>query len=82
MTAPRITFIPLYAGADLSDAKLGQLIIGRVSSRSDKGAWICWLPSSGGASFNQWREEKTLLAAKNALIAKVTDWLRLAGVLE
>lgn len=82
MTQPRITFTQLYEGSTLADARLGQLIVGRINERGNKGAWICWLPTAGGASFINWREEKSLQAAKNALTAKVLDWLRLAGVVE
>ena len=82
MTQPRITFTQLYEGSTLADARLGQLIVGRVNERGNKGAWICWLPTPTGMPHSSWREEKSLLAAKNALTAKVLDWLRLAGVVE
>ena len=76
----RLTFTPLWEGGDLHDVRLGQVLVGRTSEHDGKGRWICWLPANGGASLTAWKDEKSPQAARNAISARVADWLRLAGV--
>lgn len=76
----RLTFTPIYEGAALFDAQLGGVVVGRTIEVGSTGRWICWLPMSGGASLSSWKDEKSPQAARNAISARVADWLRLAGV--
>lgn len=75
-----LTFTPIYDGTDLFDARLGSVVVGRTIETGTKGRWICWLPTNGGASLSDWKDEKSPQAARNAMTARVRDWLRLAGV--
>lgn len=82
MTArPRIIFRPICPGAtDFEDAFIGGLKVGRVSSRGNGGSWLCFLSHPNGFGFQQWHEEKSVLAAKNALIDHVLTWLQIGGL--
>ena len=78
---PRITFAPIYPGAnEFDNAFLGGLCVGRVHSTGKGGSWICWLPKPNGLHYSNWREEKSVLAAKNALIDEVLKWLAIGGL--
>ena len=78
---PRITFQPIHPGVtEFDNAMLGGLCVGRISSRGKGGSWICWLPKPNGLQYSNWREEKSVLAAKNALIDHVLTWLQIGGL--
>lgn len=83
---PKLKFVPIYEGADIEIAYLGQIEVGRVSMRGrsgkneGKGGWIFWLPKKHGRGYTDWREEKSHLAARNALLSAVLEWLRQAGL--
>lgn len=82
MTArPRITFRPICVGAEgFEDAFLGGLTVGRVYTLPKGGSWLCWLPKPDGITHHQWKDEKSYLAAKNALIDHVLNWLQIGGL--
>lgn len=77
---PDLTFTPLWEGGDLHDVRLGQVLVGRTSEHDGKGRWICWLAGDMGLHSGTWKDEKSPQAARNAITARVQDWLRLAGV--
>lgn len=78
---PRITFRPVYPSAtDFDDAFLGGLKVGRVYSGGKGASWICFLSHPSGFGFQRWHEEKSVLAARNALIDHVLTWLQIGGL--
>lgn len=85
---PRLKFIPMYEGADIEVVYLGNIQVGRVSKRGrsgrndGKGSWIFFLPRSNGTRLSDWREEKSHLAARNAILAATVEWMRDAGLIE
>lgn len=77
--ADRLTFTPL-SGTRLHDVRLGGVLIGRTAEHDGKARWICWLAKDMGLHGGTWRDEASPQAARNAISARVADWLRLAGV--
>lgn len=77
MTA-RITFHT--DGSDITIARLGVVEVGRLCDRSGKQSWMFHLGPKGSATCIVWHDARSLLAAKNALLAEIEGWMRMAGV--
>lgn len=75
----RITWTPIYPGADLERAMLSGVEVGRVKFGFEPG-WICHLPNANGNAAHHWRRSKNQLTARNELLGHVADWLRAAGL--
>jgi hypothetical protein len=83
---PKLTYRPIYEGADIESVMLGGIEVGRISRRGRSGkadgkaAWIFWLPGPNGRGYSDWREEKSYLAARNAMLCMVGAWIDVAGL--
>ncbi len=81
-----ITWHQDYPGGARQVARLGGIAVGAViCSDSDKkvrqAQWLTWLPGESGGNFSNWTWVKTEDAAKSAVSAEVTGWLKRAGIL-
>lgn len=74
-----ITFDPLYPGAHLEVARLGDIEVGRVMDEGKGAAWTCILPP---VYTYQWTKARSIEAAREALDASVTRWLGTAGLVK
>lgn len=80
MTAPLITWHQSYPGGRMV-AMLGRIEVGAVfPDAGGKVQWALWLPKGGFVRHWATISAKSELAAQNALIAAVLDWLRAAGL--
>jgi len=83
---PKLTYRPIYEGADIESVMLGGIEVGRISRRGRSGkadgkaAWIFSLPGPKGRGYSDWREEKSYLAARNAMLCMVGAWIDVAGL--
>lgn len=68
-------------GGAMDACFLGAVEVGRVQKIGKAGSWICWLPGGPcGIPLPVWREERTWLAARAALSARVAAFLASAGL--
>lgn len=74
----KLTFAQEYH--DITCVYLGNVEIGRILDRGGKQSWIFHLGPKGKGWCIEWKDERSLLACKNAIIAEVADWMRMAGV--
>lgn len=76
MIATRITFQPEHG---MEVLYLGKIAVGRVAPDGGRAGRPRWLFNlKGAAAF--WKDERTVEAAKAALIAALDDWLDRAGL--
>lgn len=72
-----IIFDPLYPGAHLEVARLGDIEVGRVMDEGKGAAWTCILPP---VYTYQWTKARSIETAREALEASVTRWISKAGL--
>jgi hypothetical protein len=81
MTGVSLTFTPLYPGAYIETAMLGEIEVGRLSTRGGKFKWMFSLPERNGIASQMWRTAKTRQEAESTLMTLTSVWLQKAGVL-
>ena len=77
MTAVSLTFIPLYPDADIEKAMLGEIEVGRLSTRGGTFKWMFYLPERNGIA----SQAKTRQEAESILLTLTSSWLQKAGVI-
>ncbi len=77
-----LTLTPLYPGADIEAARLGEIEVGRLSTRGGKFSWMFHLPNARGNRSTLWHGAKTREAAVADLMTATTSWVQKAGLVK